>query len=294
MDEQKIQIRKIRDLGENISDTFQLLRQQWKPMARAFLIIAGIFLLAVAITGGLYQRDNFSSFLNAGSGNSSDPFAAFRTIFSPAYFLMILFGLLAIVAMNVVVASYLKLYESGIVDATVQQVWDIFKKYFLKCVLYYIPIFLLLIVGLVLCIIPGIYFSIVLMPFIYIVVTEDLSFKGAFDRCFQIIKQQFWPSFGIYIIMYIIVAFAATMIGFVVAGLAGLLSYFTTKEIASSVGIATSILNIFSYMFYLVFFISAGLQYYSLAERTDGTGIAKRIESIGADGTANSTIEEQF
>ncbi|MEP6514162.1 MAG: hypothetical protein ABJA79_09840, partial [Parafilimonas sp.] len=185
MDEQKIQLRKIRDFSDVLSDTFQFLRQEWKPLGKAFLLIAGIFLLAISILNGFYQTNIFSSFQQIETGNTANPFSAFDRVFTPTYFLLILVGVLAIVSMNVVVASYFKLYEAGIVSPSVVQVWDVFKKYFLKCFFYYIPLILLLLIGFVLCFVPGIYLWVVLTPFSFVVVTEDLSFSDAFNRCFQ-------------------------------------------------------------------------------------------------------------
>ena len=55
MAEQKIELRKIRDLSENLNDTFTFIRQNLKPLVTSFLGIAGIVMLANAIVGGIYQ-----------------------------------------------------------------------------------------------------------------------------------------------------------------------------------------------------------------------------------------------
>jgi hypothetical protein len=55
----------------------------------------------------------------------------------------------------------------------------------------------------------------------------------------------------------------------------------------------TSISSIFVYVFYIVFYISVCLNYYSLAEKLDGFGMAKRLESLGST-NSNDRIEEQY
>ena len=53
-------------------------------------------------------------------------------------------------------------------------------------------------------------------------------------------------------------------------------------------------LSVVQYLFYVVFFVSVGLHYYNLVEAKDGTGLEKRLESLGGDANPNATIEEQY
>jgi len=148
-------------------------------------------------------------------------------------------------------------------------------------------------VGLVFCIVPGVYFWVVLMLFEIVLMVEGKSFSEAFSRCYVIIKNNFWQSFGIYIIAYLIYSFSSGIIGGIIAVITGAISYFTTEDISTTIGLATSILNIFSFVFYVVFYISAILQYFSLTERYDGTGILKRLDTLGGKSTFNN-IEEEY
>jgi hypothetical protein len=59
-------------------------------------------------------------------------------------------------------------------------------------------------------------------------------------------------------------------------------------------GVVTSFLNIFSFTFYIIYFISLSFHYFNLVEKRDGTGILSRINSIG-DTTDNfNNIEEEY
>jgi hypothetical protein len=62
MAEQKVELRKIRDLSENLNDTFTFIRQNFKPLVTSFLGIAGIVMLANAIMGG-YTKARPETFL---------------------------------------------------------------------------------------------------------------------------------------------------------------------------------------------------------------------------------------
>ena len=85
-----------------------------------------------------------------------------------------------------------------------KEVWQEFVKYFFKVFFYSIPIVLLILVGVLFCILPGVYLWVVLMPFEMVLVLEEKTFGDTWSRCFTIIKEHFWPSLAIYVVAYAI------------------------------------------------------------------------------------------
>ncbi len=293
MAQQKVQLRKLRDFGENLSDTFQFIRQEFKPLATSFVLISGVFIMAQSVVAGLYEARLFSVFDDLAKGGALQP-REISDVFSFTYFLVLALSLLTLTVMHVSIAAYMKYYDEHGNSPSFSEVWNGTKRYFIKVFFFSIPVYLLIIAGLILCLLPGIYFAVVLIPFPYVIVMEDASFGEAFNRCFIIVKENFWISLGIYFVTYLIYSFSSGIISFITGILAGLISYFSTKEIGSSAGIATSVINAVSYLFYIIYFISVALHYFNLAERTDGTGIARRLESIGSNINPNTNIEEQY
>jgi hypothetical protein len=294
MAQQKVELRKIRDFSENLNDTFGFITQNLKPLTISFLGIAGVFMLAAAVIQGFYQNEMGNMFEQILKGSSSSSVVPFD-LFGGTYFIVGLFAWINIVAMRVALIAYVKIYDRKDGETpTMPEVWDEFKKYFFKVLIYSIPIILLILVGFVFCIIPGIYLWVVLVPFEIVLMVEDKSFGEAFSRCYVLIKDNFWTSFGIYLVTYVIYSFMTGIIGGVVGLLAGVISYFTMDDISTTVALVTSVLNIFSFVFYIVFFISAILNYYSLAEKFDGTGILKRLNNLGGNTTNFNNIEEQY
>jgi hypothetical protein len=110
----------------------------------------------------------------------------------------------------------------------------------------------------------------------------------------MIIKDNFWPTLGLYFLVYLICAFSGGIISAIVAGVAGAISYFTTRDIAATVGVVTSVLNVLSYVFYIIFYVSVNLHYYNLAERHDGTGIMRRLDTLGQTPGNFSSREEEY
>ena len=82
--------------------------------------------------------------------------------------------------------------------------------------------------------------------------------------------------------------------GVIIAAVVGLVSYFSKNELSSTAAIVTSVLSVVQYLFYIVFFVSAGLHYYNLVEIKDGTGLERRLEDLGTNNNSNTTIEEQY
>ena len=163
MAQQKIQLRKIRDFGENFSDTFQFIRQEFKPLITSFILIAGIFILATAILGGLFQKQMFGFLDQIKSGGSAIQ-QNVSSILTPGYFGFIIVTLLSMAAMQTAIIVYMKHYDEHGETPTVQQVWSGFAKYFLKVFLFSLAQLLLLIVSFLLCILPVFYAATVLMP----------------------------------------------------------------------------------------------------------------------------------
>jgi hypothetical protein len=290
MAQQKIQLRKIRDFGENFSDTFQFIRQEFKPLLISFTLVAGIFMLINAILTGIFEKQALSVLDDMVKG----VFYERTVIFTPTYFILIGVSIMSMAAMRTVVSVYMKYYDENGVSPTVQEVWRGFVKYFLKVFLFSVPRYVLIIIGFIFCIAPGVYILVALMPYSFIIISENESFGESFGRCFDIIKENFWISVAIYLIAFLIFSVSSGAIGFTVSAIAGLASYFTTKELSSTLAIVMSVLSVVQYFFYIIFFVSAGLHYYNLVETRDGTGLARRLENLGSNINPNAGIEEQY
>ncbi|MEO6453776.1 MAG: hypothetical protein ABIN97_06895 [Ginsengibacter sp.] len=257
-------------------------------------MIAGIFMLTFAVLTGLYQGQ-WGSMLQEILKRTNPEMVSPIQLFNGGYFLIMLFAWLNYVAMQVVVISYIKVYEiKGGQTPLVEEVWNVFKKYFFKVFFYSIPLTILTALGFILCVVPGIYLAVVFVPFFSVLIIEDQTFGQAYNRCLKLIKDNFWISLGIYFLTYLIAAFSGGIISAVIGGITGLLSYFTTRDINSTVAIVDSILNIFTFIFYIVYYISVCLHYFNLTEKYDGTGMMRKLDSIGGTGGNIDNTKEEY
>lgn len=299
MVEQKMELRKVRDFGANISDTFEFIRQNFKPIVRSFFAIAGIFILLQAISSGVFESRvffNLKQISASGSGNifENRGIVLARYLSFP-YFVFIMLTWLAYTAMQVCIGAYMKYYEQNDKQQPgIEEVWNIFKAYYLKVLVYSIPVTILVMVGVLLCVVPGILLGVVFVPFPWVIMMEDASLGDGIQRCFDLIKENFWMSLGIYLVAYIIYAFSSGVIGLFIGLISGLLSHVTATDFTTTIGIITSILRVFGFLFYIIFLVSAMLNYFNLAEQRDATGILKRVDQIGSQPNEGNLPNEQY
>src|SRR4051794_4490639 len=259
MAQQKIQLRKIRDFGENFSDTFQFIRQEFKPLLTVVIFIAGIFLLVNAIVAGIFNEEALGIFSSLIKEARYDRDAYF-SLFSGAYFLLLLLNLLTLSAMRTIIGVYMRYYDEHGTSPNAQQVWSGFVRNIFQIFIFSIVRLVLIIIGYIMCVAPGVYLTVVFMPFSFIIINENASFSDSFSRCFDLIKENFWISLAIYLVAMLIFSFSSGIIGFVMGIITEALSYFTTKEINTGLPIVGAILNLTEYFFYIIFFVSAALQ----------------------------------
>ena len=295
MDEQKIEFRKVREFGENLSDTFLFIKQNLKPLLISVFGICGVFMLAKAILGGVYESQSFGIFDRMRSGLASGEIRSFGNILTPEYLLFLLFSWMSYIAIRVTLAAYVKCYVTdGGLQPTLVAVWQVFKRYYIRLFIYSIPLAVLMFIGFIFCIIPGFYLLVVLMPFELIVVMEDLSFGDAFNRCFILVKDNFWISLAIYLIASLVYWFASAIVTIAVGVVIGLSTYFTTRSVGTTAGAITSFVNVFNGAFYIIFFVSMALQYFNLVEIHDGTGVLGRLDTIGSEQRLPDHTGEEF
>ncbi len=293
MAEEKIEFRKVRDFGEIINDTFLFIRQNFKQLITAFFAICGIFLLVQAVFSSLYMSSMLGILTQARSGGTDYP--RMSDIFTGQYFYLWLFVWLSFTAMKVTIASYIKYYtENDGARPGIEEIWVYFKRYYVKVFTYSTLIVLLIFFGLGFCLVPGIYLAIVFTPFELILIVEDASFGDAWVRCFRIVKDHFWKSFAVYLVAAIIYWISSGIISSLISLFSGVTNVFTTSDISREETMVASFLNIFSSVFFIIFYIAAALNYFSLVEQKEGTGIMSRINRIGDHKKDVDNIDEQY
>ena len=294
-----IELAKPRDFGEIISDTFTFVKQNFKPLLKYFFIFCGFFLLATAATSVLTQINVFRSVnnFNPNSFDNDSPYKAFAFL-TPVYFLSIFFSMLSYTAVTVTVLSFMALYKQKQNQVPeIDEMWGYFKYYFLKILGSSIVLAILVIVGCIFCLIPGIYLSPIMALVLPIMVIENTSFNYAFNQSFRLIKNNWWMIFGALVVIFIVL-YVGQMILVLPASLLtmGNLFFHFTKGTAISITaiIITTALASFAHILQILLVAGTCVCYFSLNENKEGTGLLERINQFGASAPDTDTTGEEY
>jgi hypothetical protein len=289
---QPIELRRLRDFGQTINDSFTFLKENFKPLFRALFIICGFFIL-ISIFSMVFTYLNTTNALTSAINidtNSYDssykPWAIIITALIGAFIIILTQAFITLVTL-----CYISVYlQKNNVTPTLPEIWGYFKYYFWRVLGSGIIIFFLLVIGTMLCLIPGIYLMPILYLIIPIIVIENSSFSYAFNKSFRLIKNNWWLVFGVIFIMSLIVALAGSIVNipisiFIKGGM-----FLSLKTFTLPVIIIFSVLRSILLLAYVLPSIAICLCYFNLAEEKDGTGLLNRIDKLGKPNNDQSDL----
>lgn len=291
----KIEFKKRRDFGQVINDTFTFMRQNFKPLIKTYFAFCGLFVLAGMLSMLIYQYKMVNIINTMGRGRSPRGFGL-GNVYNLEYFLSLLFSLASYASMTVAILSYIAIYvQKGNQTPTLDEVWGFFKYYFFRVFGSSILLIVMLVIGFILCLIPGFY----LFPFVAmmfpIMVIENGSLGYAFGKSFKIIQNNFWVTFGTLIVVWIIVYACMSMV-VLPTTLFNMIGMFTSKSPTMSIplSLATTVLQSLCQVFTIIPIITISLSYFSLQEQKENTGLLERISNFGNTEKPIDTRPEEY
>ena len=293
----KIEFRKVREFGENISDTFTFIKQEFKPLLKSYLLIAGVLILTTTLLLGVFMGSIYGGLFESIINDSdAEPVPQFSGISVGSIVAVLILAPLTMAAINTVVTCYIKLYmEKERNSPSFEEVWQATTKHIWRVLLFSLLYGFVVFIGVLLCFIPGIYLAVVLFPYAQVIIfEEEKSVGGVWNRCFALIRENFWVTVLLYILISLLTSIVSGVIGILVGGSITLLSYFTTKDISTSAGILYGTNYFFSCLFYIIIMVSIVMHYFNLFEKKDSLGMLQRIQNIGANTDSHSQIEERY
>ena len=296
-----------RDFGDKINVTFQYISQNFRSLGLALLYIVGPVALIAGIASGVMQ----SKFIDLGNTMKdadvdSNPFAAlqiFQAVFSPAFWLTIFFSLLAILVVSLATYAHMKVYArktgqtmvnpSEVVDISVAEVWDEMQPLIGRGIIISVLSSIIAGVATLFFIIPGLYVAIVLSLGLVVTSFENTDFGQTWNRCFVLIRDKWWSTFGLIFVMGII----SGVIGLLFTLPAGIFSFLITSKLLPDVSgfwliLGNVISAVGSTLLRCIIYVAVGFQYTNLVERQEGRGLLSAIDSIGTSPTQPRDTDE--
>lgn len=319
-----------RDFSRKMNVTFEFVRQNFRPLGKSILFIAGPPVLLASLLMGSFFKDMFSASFSMGRGGDPD---MMRDMFMTPNFwlqllLMCVFLMVSTVATIATINNYILLYEERKTNRIeVGDVWgrvrDTFWMYFgtallfaivwtAACAVMTIPVVLLarlspLLVGFgvmaLFCLVIYLMFG---SSLVFIIrAYERIGFFSALARSFKLMQGKWWSTFGLIIVLYIIVVVVSYvfMIPWYVITLVSSLHNAGVEGIGEPTSGLQTISLIFLTLYYLAQMVMYALpnvgiafQYFNLVERKEAKGLMSQIDSIGQAPapTSSSTPDEHY
>ncbi len=152
---------------------------------------------------------------------------------------------------------------------------------------------LAVIVGAIFFVIPGLILAIYLSILNPIVINEEADIAEGFSRSFKLMKDKWWSTFGLLVIMglityVVLIAISIpTMLMTFIWGFNSLDSFESgsmpdISETEQTIFVVvTTITTLLSYFAYALPNVALGFQYYNLVERQEAKGLMTQIDQMG-------------
>lgn len=292
-----IQLFEQRDFGNKINATFQYIIQNMRSLGLALVYIVGPVALIAGIATGVMQSDMLQFARDSGDVNNQSPMAVFQMMtkfISPTFWLAMVFSVLANVAVIVTTYAHMKIYDrtkSSVIS--VADVWTELQPMIGRTLIISILNSIIIVIGFLFFFIPGLYVAVVLSLSLAVTAFEGTDFGVTWSRCFQLIRDKWWSTFGLIVVMGIIVS----LIGLLFAVPATVIAFLTGAKMLPDVSVAWLILgNIINLvgrtLLNVVLYTAVGFQYTNLVERQEGRGLISAIDSIGTSPTQPRATDE--
>ncbi|CAL65977.1 hypothetical protein [Christiangramia forsetii] len=285
MNPEFIEFKKQRELGEILSVTFKFLRENYKKAGKIFLKLVGpaFILLIAAVTYYTWSTVGVSFISDGGIFQTSN------IIISAG--LMLLAYLLYVTSMTGTVYHIILSYIKNKGEIISSEVAAGMKSDFGKILLITLISWILIFAGTILFIIPGIYVAIPVSLATAILVFRGNSVMDSISDCFQLIKDNWWTTFGtlfcIGLIVYLIslVFQLPAIFYFLIKAFVSASEGSAATNVKDMFGIGYIIINIFTsivqYLVYSITPIGIAFIYFNLNEKQNYTGTYETIQNLG-------------
>jgi hypothetical protein len=320
-----IDFHRTRDFSRKLNATFEFVKQNFKSLGKSILFIAGPPVLVASLIIGSFMSEfmNFSVM-----GNPGEELQAYATsvTFWLQLALMAVFLTISGVMNIATVNNYLLLYEkkqtnkievSEVWEEVRKTFWMYFTTVFLFMILFVAAIIVMLIpMGLLGAISPvlsvfgflifycGLIYFFFGAAFVFIIRTYEK--KGFFEsvfRSFKLVKDKWWSTFGLVVILYMIMGISSYIFlipYYIIAGVSAL--HTTTAGTFQEPSLTMQVMTIvFFTLYYLAQMVLTALpnvgtafQYFNLVELKEAKGLMAQIETLGQAHPPAPSAEEHF
>lgn len=280
--EQELILSEKRDFSDVLNTSFRFIRQEFKQLYGLVLLYTIVPLIGTSLMAVFYTTDvwqvYFNGLLNSTPGIEAPNFWI--------YGLMMLINFISYVLIVGITYEYMAMYNKhGRGNFTTSDVVRALGKDFIPIIGYNLLVGIVLIFAFMFFIIPGVYMSVPLSMIIIVKAVERNGFSVNWGRCFKLIKDNWWITFAIILVAYLIITMASMVFALPMA-FYGIIQGLTIAQNGApemntvALGIFSLISTIGGYLLYVVFYVIIGFQYFSLSSTDGSKSIMDKINQI--------------
>lgn len=323
-----IEFQQARDFSKKISVTFEFVKQNFKPLFKSILFIAGPpMLVGSVLAGGLYS--DYFGWIGEISKTPATVDTFGEGIFSPTLWVQIALAVLFMFASGVMIVSVVYNYmleydakKSPTID--VQEIWDRVRDtlpmYISTMLLYWITLIaayglaVALIIGaataspflaffVAVAVFIGLFYFTVSISFLFFVrAYEKIGFLEAIARCFFLIRDKWWSTFGLIFILSLVQSTISSLflIPWYINFFISMMHTIDGSPFKEPSFFSEMVNNLFMTFYFVVSFllyalplIALAFQYLNLVELKEAKGLLSKIDTIGQP-RAEGSKDEQY
>mgnify|MGYP001008800071 CR=1 FL=1 len=287
MAKETINFKQERDFGEVFNATFGFIGQEFKMLGTSILYF-GIPLLIVAAIFSVFISLKQQEFMGDFTSNldPQDSLAQVGEMYK-YIFLTLLVMLIAMVPLQCTIYGYIKCYiEKGRGNFTQDDVWQKVKQYFFPFLGTTILVSIVVLIGTVLCILPGIFLAVSLSLIYAVMMFESKGFGQSFSESFNLTMKKWWLTLGILFVAGILIYVIQLILSIPSIILFGFKSFFTaikegsTPVFPTGYYIMSAAISLITYVLYSIPAIILAFHYFSLKETFAKPSLEDKIEQI--------------
>lgn len=275
MIEKEIQFRKKREIGDIFTDSLKFIRQEYKLISKLVAVYVLPFILLYGLVQ-VYLQKNIISKIDFSNSES------LLENIGPVYLNVFLFSLFGLFVQSLLIAtyySYIEVYvKKGKGNFELAEITPQLFSNGLLAIGASLIIFIIVMFGLILCIIPGIYFANTLSIAFIILIFEKKGLGNALMRSVYLVKSDWWSTFLLNIVGLIMI-WTVSFIMLIPTMITGLsVNIFsqsqTPVEYPDWYWVLIGISTVVSSILYIMPYTFLAFQYFNIDERT------KKIQHI--------------